>query len=105
MSPADAISFTTDHEKAQRNAVKKLAQYMVGCSCHGLQLMPRHVLPLVNDRRQAAVSDDESDSSSDSGSDESSDCEQRDGKEQPEASPTIEPVFTTIRKRQGSGKC
>ena len=78
---------------------------MFACSCHGLQLMPRHVLPLVNERRQAAVSDDESDSSSDSGSDESSDCEQRDGKEQPEASPTIEPVVTTIRKRQGSGKC
>ena len=81
--------------------------------------MPRHVLPYVNERRQAPIRDDESDSSSDSESDDSSDCEQPeqhdeqdDSKEHPEASTTIdehqqerqelrkslEPLFQKARK-------
>ena len=76
VSALDAISFTTDHEQAQRNAVKTLAETMVGCSCHGIQLPPRHVLPLVREKRQVAAGDDESDSSSESSSDNSSESEE-----------------------------
>ena len=73
--------------------------WMVGCSCHGIQLPPRHVLPLVRERRQVAAGDDESDSSSDSGSESSSDSlgdakesgDCRSGAEPPEACPTIDP--------------
>ena len=57
VSAADAISFTTDHEQAQRNALKTLASTMVGCSHHGIQLLPRHVLPLVRERRQVKAGD------------------------------------------------
>ena len=57
VSAADAISFTTDHEQAQRNALKTLASTTVGCSCHGIQLPPRHVLPLVRERRQVKAGD------------------------------------------------
>ena len=69
----DAISFTTDHEGAQRKAVRGLADVAVGCACHGIQLPPRHSLPLVKQRAKSkATSEPDSastnnDDSSDSG--------------------------------------
>ena len=71
ITPEDAISFTTDHEQAQRNAVKSLADVAVGCACHGIQLPPRHVLPAVRQKTYAALSEAE-DSSTESSSDDES---------------------------------
>ena len=65
----DAIAFTTDHEQAQRKGVKSLADICVGCSCHGIQLPPRHVLPPVKLKKAKTAED--SDSSSDSSSSDS----------------------------------
>ena len=65
----DAIAFTTGHEQAQRKGVKSLADICVGCSCHGIQLPPRHVLPPVKLKKAKTAED--SDSSSDSSSSDS----------------------------------
>ena len=95
VSAADAISFTTDHEQAQRNAVQTLA-----LAASRVMVLPRQVLPLVRVRRQVAAGDDESDSSSDNDSESTSDSEEgdasdsgdcRSGAARPEASPTIDP--------------
>ena len=97
VSPADGISFLTYHEQVQPNAVKTLAETTVRII---IQLPPRHVLPLVRQRRQVAAGDDESDSYSDSSSNSNLDSEEgdasdsgdcRSGAERSEASPTIDP--------------
>ena len=65
----DAIAFTTDHEQAQRKGVKPLADICVGCSCHGIQLPPRHVLPPVRQKKaKTKIAEDSSSSDSSSGS-------------------------------------
>ena len=59
VNPADGISFTKDHEQAQPKAVKNLADTTVASSFHCIiiQLPPRHVLPLVLERRQVKAGD------------------------------------------------
>ena len=65
----DVIAFTTDHEQAQRKGVKPLADICVGCSCHGIQLPPRHVLPPVREKKaKTKIAEDSSSSDSSSSS-------------------------------------
>ena len=49
---ADVIAFTTDHDRTQRKAVRGLSNVMICCCCHGIQLIPRHMLPLVLTKKQ-----------------------------------------------------
>ena len=72
LASTDGIAFTTDHEGAQRSAVKSLAETVVGCSCHGIQLPPRHVLPDVRSKKKIS---EESASDTDSGEEEDSSSE------------------------------
>ena len=65
----DLTAGVSDHEGALRKGLRLLGVPLVGCGCHTLQLVVKHVLPPLRPRKQprpAAASDEGSSSSSDS---------------------------------------
>ena len=55
--PVDRIvAGASDHERSLRKGLRLLGVPLVGCGCHALALVPKHILPLLRTSAAARIS-------------------------------------------------